>query len=368
MASTRFFFSSSILLLSFLVIASAADYSSTPTPESVKPEDGSKYNPKPEPVNVRPDDHYSPAHKCKTAKPEDGHSPKPKPDNVKPDNDYSPKPKPEEDNVNPDHYGYSPKPQAETEKLEDVYSPKPKPEEDNVKIDHSVYGPKPESESETWKPVDGYTPKSKQDNVELEGYGTKSKQDNLKPEDREYSSKPNVEQPKVTAPKPETVKPDYGLLPKPDTAKPGYGYGRRLENPLAIAIEGLVLCKSGSSYVPVEGAVARITCAALDKNGNRTPPISCLTGASDAKGYFFKLLSVLGLNDDNIKLTDCKVQLEKSPLKTCNVATDVNKGITGALISSYRILHDKKIKLYSVGPFFYTPGPEPKSSTTPTGY
>lgn len=63
-------------------------------------------------------------------------------------------------------------------------------------------------------------------------------------------------------------------------------------------------------------------------------------------------------------LKDCKVKLEKSPLETCNIPTDVNKGLTGALFSSYRILHDKKIKLYSVGPFFYTSEPKP----TPAGY
>lgn len=46
--------------------------------------------------------------------------------------------------------------------------------------------------------------------------------------------------------------------------------------------------------------------------------------------------------------------LESSPLKTCNVPTDMNFGITGAPLSAYHILHDKKIKLYSMRTFFYT--------------
>ncbi len=109
--------------------------------------------------------------------------------------------------------------------------------------------------------------------------------------------------------------------------------------------------------------MARITCSALDQNGYETTSFSCLTSATDSKGYFFKTLSLLGL-EDNLKVRDCKVKLEKSPLETCNIPTGVNKGITGALFSSYRILHDKKIKLYYVGPFFHTSEPKP----TPAGY
>ncbi|TXG49831.1 hypothetical protein EZV62_025706 [Acer yangbiense] len=45
--------------------------------------------------------------------------------------------------------------------------------------------------------------------------------------------------------------------------------------------------------------------------------------------------------------------LDNSPLDSWKIPTDVNKGISGALLSSYRILKKKRIKLYWVGPFLF---------------
>ncbi|XP_021609348.2 proline-rich protein 3 [Manihot esculenta] len=277
MASTSFFLSMSVLLLSLLVIASAADYGYyVSEPHNVSPSTPTSEN------------EYIPKPDSELAKP---HHPKPKYDTTKPESDYV------KSDVN-------------------EYGQKPKPEFDYVKSDVNEYDQKP------------------------------------KPENN-YSSKPYSD----------TKKPEDGYTPKSDSDKSGYGYSLKSENPLQIGVEGLVLCKSGSSYVPVEGAMARITCSAMDQNGYETTPFSCLTSATDAKGYFFKTLSLFDLFD-NLKLKDCKVNLEKSPSETCNIPTDVNKGITGAVFSSYRILHEKKIKLYSVGPFFYTS----ESKSTPAGY
>nr|KJB61381.1 hypothetical protein B456_009G355800 [Gossypium raimondii] len=76
-----------------------------------------------------------------------------------------------------------------------------------------------------------------------------------------------------------------------------------------------------------------------------------------AKGYFFTTISALNLKD-------CEAFLEKSPLESCNVPKDVNKGISGAPFSGYRVLNQKHTKLYSLRPFFFTS--EPKS--VPNGY
>lgn len=113
------------------------------------------------------------------------------------------------------------------------------------------------------------------------------------------------------------------------------------------------------------GAVTRITCSGNDKYGYEMAPFSVLSCPSDAKGYFFATVFPSHLSSE-LRLTQCKAFLEDSPLKTCKVPTDVNKGITGALLSSYRLLNDKKVKLYSVGPFFYTT--EPTSLPKPNGY
>ncbi|KAJ6955950.1 hypothetical protein NC652_007142 [Populus alba x Populus x berolinensis] len=123
-------------------------------------------------------------------------------------------------------------------------------------------------------------------------------------------------------------------------------------------IEGLVLCKQGFNYTPIKGALVRIACMAVDTNGYETTPFSCLTGATDANGYYYKPLPAFGLGD--LKVTECKAYLESSPLETCKIPTDVNNGMSGALLSSYHILSSKNIKLYSMRTFFYT------SETTPT--
>ncbi|KAF5731419.1 hypothetical protein HS088_TW18G00096 [Tripterygium wilfordii] len=110
------------------------------------------------------------------------------------------------------------------------------------------------------------------------------------------------------------------------------------------------------------GAVAKIICIAVDVLGyeTRLPVSTCKT---DAKGYFFSTLDY-SLLKDRLKLRECKAFIESSPLEYCKVPTDVNKGMTGALLSTYRILNDRKMKLYSINPFFYTN--EPKS--VPSGY
>ncbi|KAJ8899098.1 hypothetical protein K2173_010251 [Erythroxylum novogranatense] len=332
------------------------------------------------------------------------YSRKTSPEAVKPD--YTSKPTPD---VTKPHYGATPKPFAV--KLDDI--PKSKPDADFVKPNHS---PKPTTDdakpyntpgtqSENVKPA--YNPDAVESETVKPAYHPNSEPDATKT-DKYSSSKPDIAEtdynskPEITVPKPQKefsskqtpdttsynsvtstprnakrndeLKPessgvttDYGNGPKPylgqkltvpklDNGVLNYGDVSEAESSLPIGIEGLVLCKSGSDYVPIQGAVARIACSTVDQNGYEATPFSCLTDETDAKGYFFRTLSLSGL-DDKLQLTDCKAFLERSPLDTCNLPTDVNKGISGALLSTYRVLAEKKIKLFSVGPFFYTSTP-----------
>ncbi|XWS75664.1 hypothetical protein CRYUN_Cryun01aG0110600 [Craigia yunnanensis] len=152
---------------------------------------------------------------------------------------------------------------------------------------------------------------------------------------------------------------DYAYGSKPELFyKPKFDVK---EKPLPIGVEGLILCKSGSKTIPIKGAVARITCLVVDEHGYETAPFSILSKPTDSKGYYFATLFPNELNN-KLKLTVCKAFLEKSPLETCKVATDVNKGISGASPSYRRLLDNKKMKLYSVPPFIYTSQPKPISN------
>ncbi|KAJ6401029.1 hypothetical protein OIU84_016445 [Salix udensis] len=340
MAPTHSSFTTLFLLLSLLVIASATRYGDTTKPKY-------SYDQKPQPDLPKPDYNSNPKPdllpKPKMTVPEqaDGYGSKPYPG--KPTN-----PKP--DTVGP-NYGHDPKPDVPKPKLtvpepKYSYDPKPKlivPKPDTGKPDYE-HVPKPD----TGKPDYEHVP-----NPEM----TVPKPDHVyDPKEKAYDQ-----------PKPEVTKPQDGYDRKPNLPKPEFYIPKPSnENEYSpIGVEGLVLCKQGSNYTPVEGAVIRVACTAVDQHGYRKVPFSCLTEATDAKGYYFKTLPASGL-DDHLKITECKAYLESSPLKTCNVPTNMNDGISGALLSAYRVLHDKKMKLYSMRTFFYT---STKPSSTPAaGY
>ncbi|CAI9785596.1 unnamed protein product [Fraxinus pennsylvanica] len=154
----------------------------------------------------------------------------------------------------------------------------------------------------------------------------------------------------------------------------GYGYGApkpKLESPdprkeflpASFRVQGIIYCKSGSKLNPLKGAIARITCLALDKYGYEPAPFSILSRPTDANGYFLTKLSFR--LEDGCKITQCKTFLESSPSNTCQFASDVNYGSNGVVLSAYRLVGGQKgTRLYSVGPFVYTS--EPK--TAPNGY
>ncbi|PIA61271.1 hypothetical protein AQUCO_00300657v1 [Aquilegia coerulea] len=121
-----------------------------------------------------------------------------------------------------------------------------------------------------------------------------------------------------------------------------------------IGVEGIVYCQSGAKLVPLEGAVTRVTCCSINKNGYESAPFSILSKATDKKGYFITTLPI-SEQESKSKLYKCKAYLDSSRSKSCNVPTDINKGLSGALpFSSFKILKNKKMKLYHVGPFVYT--------------
>ncbi|XVF22167.1 hypothetical protein REPUB_Repub12eG0150400 [Reevesia pubescens] len=147
--------------------------------------------------------------------------------------------------------------------------------------------------------------------------------------------------------------------PNSNLQKPNFEEEKLLST--MIGIQGLVYCRSGGKLTPLEGAVARITCKGVDEYGYETESLSILSCATDAKGYFIATLSPYEVKDHNGRLRDCKAFLELSPSETCDVPTDVNKGISGAPLASYHLLHDKNIKLFTVGPFFFVPQQDAKS-------
>ncbi|PPR85904.1 hypothetical protein GOBAR_AA34784 [Gossypium barbadense] len=114
---------------------------------------------------------------------------------------------------------------------------------------------------------------------------------------------------------------EHGAKSEEGEAKPSTGYSKPRPEGETKPEYGIVLCKSGSNYYPMAGASAKVKCVAVDEVGlEKTVPICSVV--TDAKGYFFTTVSALNLKD-------CKAFLEKSPLGSCNVQTDVNKGISG---------------------------------------
>ncbi|PKI40174.1 hypothetical protein CRG98_039426 [Punica granatum] len=128
-----------------------------------------------------------------------------------------------------------------------------------------------------------------------------------------------------------------------------------------IGAQGVIYCRSGTKFIPLKGALARISCLAVDTRGYETAPFSILSKPADANGYFLATLSPSEV-EDGWRLSECKAFLHSSPVSSCAVPTDANRGISGALLSSYTLINNGKMKLYSTRPFVYSPGSRPISS------
>ncbi|KAG2312054.1 hypothetical protein Bca52824_023611 [Brassica carinata] len=125
---------------------------------------------------------------------------------------------------------------------------------------------------------------------------------------------------------------------------------------IPVAVEGVIMCRSGDKSYPIQGATARIACVKTDAYGKEIVPISIMSSKTDAKGYFFATLFPSQLRAGRT-VTKCKVFLYQSTVADCDFPTDVNKGVRGMSLNKYRVLEDKSFKLYWAGPFFYTSEP-----------
>ncbi|XP_062095400.1 protein SEED AND ROOT HAIR PROTECTIVE PROTEIN-like [Humulus lupulus] len=135
-----------------------------------------------------------------------------------------------------------------------------------------------------------------------------------------------------------------------------------------IGIQGVILCQTAhhDTYLPIQGAVARVTCCPNyssssyeneNENGEKyykDVPSSILSYESDTHGFFLVKLSVSQLTTGlNVK-EDCKVFLEYSPLQTCNLPTDLNNGVTGANLSFLNAYKGMVFYALGGGPLIYT--------------
>lgn len=249
-------FATSMLLLAFLVIASADYYGYDPAPKLQNPQATTQYynnyytsTPTFHKVEAKVD--YNPH----LTKPDYAQESKPKTDYYDNANDYNPHlPKPD--------YDEESKPQ--TNYYDSEYVPEPKVEKVEAKVDYNPHLTKPnygeESKPKTVYYNNGYgsapTVQKHQDESSYKPHPTKpdydeeskSKTDNY---DNGYGPSPKVEnhKPKTDYPveKPDPAKHDYYEVPKPKGK-----YEQHLL-PTTIGVQGVVLCKSGSTYSPIQG-------------------------------------------------------------------------------------------------------------------
>ncbi|RZC82124.1 hypothetical protein C5167_044910 [Papaver somniferum] len=162
------------------------------------------------------------------------------------------------------------------------------------------------------------------------------------------STAPKVEKPYVPA-VPEAEKPYVPTAPKVE--KPYVPTTPKVPTPKNYAVQGLVYCQSGAERIPIEGVVTKVVCFAADL----VSQLLVVTSKTDNKGYFYTPLDVSSII---YQVFQCKVYLDTCPMTICSHPTDINNGVTGALLSlNYHSLPNNK-NLYSVGPFVYTPEPK----------
>ncbi|EOA33897.1 hypothetical protein CARUB_v10021389mg [Capsella rubella] len=134
--------------------------------------------------------------------------------------------------------------------------------------------------------------------------------------------------------------------PRPYVPKPTYTPPTKPYVPEIIkAIDGIILCKNGYETYPIQGAKAKIVCTEMGSYGKNKNEVVTYSNPTNSKGYFHVELT-------HIKnLSHCHVKLYTSPVEGCKNPTNVNKGLTGVPLSMYS---DKNLKLFSVGPFYFT--------------
>uniref|UniRef100_M4CH23 Uncharacterized protein n=1 Tax=Brassica campestris TaxID=3711 RepID=M4CH23_BRACM len=135
-------------------------------------------------------------------------------------------------------------------------------------------------------------------------------------------------------------------VPKPTYTPPTKPYVPEILK----VVDGIILCKNGYETYPIQGAKAKIVCSEPGSYGQSKKDVVIYSDPTDSKGYFH--VSLTSIKD----LLHCRVKLYTSPVETCNNPTNVNKGLTGVPLSmyGYRYHSDKNLKIFSVGPFYFT--------------
>ncbi|XP_010272429.1 PREDICTED: non-classical arabinogalactan protein 31-like [Nelumbo nucifera] len=121
-----------------------------------------------------------------------------------------------------------------------------------------------------------------------------------------------------------------------------------------VAVQGVVYCKSCKypgvdtllGATPISGATVKLQC-----NNTKYPTSHEATTAKN--GYFFlqppKTITTYGVHK-------CKVFLVKSlPSASCQLKTNLNQGISGAVLRYEKPKSPLSFALYSVGPFAFAP-------------
>ncbi|CAN0885605.1 Protein SEED AND ROOT HAIR PROTECTIVE PROTEIN [Linum grandiflorum] len=231
----------------------------------------------------------------------------------------------------------------------------------------TVAAPAPNHKNRTMKETpnsnkSSYTDSPKPTEPNTQQNAEKPKPEPIKPEMTGYYS-PKPADYELTLPKAEEDLKTHFLVPSANLALTTSPFKSNSTSNSSVKTIIINLLLNNSSCISLfetnSGAVVRITCWGVDEQGYDINTLSCQSGPTDAKGYFFKTLR--SSTNDNIRNVwgNCKAFLEQSPLENYSVPSDVNKGISGSLLSAYHVLHDKSLKLYSVGPFFYTSEPKP---------
>ncbi|KAG6393570.1 hypothetical protein SASPL_147814 [Salvia splendens] len=130
-----------------------------------------------------------------------------------------------------------------------------------------------------------------------------------------------------------------------------------------VVVEGLVYCQSCENYgswhlngaKPIKAATISVICK---DHRNRISYYKAFN--TDKNGYFYAELKGFKMSHSFLDhpLHSCKVKLVSSPLKTCNLLTNVNYGLNGAPLR----YEDKRIVgsnyeavIYAAGPLAFRP-------------
>ncbi|CAA7044242.1 unnamed protein product [Microthlaspi erraticum] len=163
---------------------------------------------------------------------------------------------------------------------------------------------------------------------------------------------------------------EYYVPPQPDVPKPVTKPPTSSTSPVQtpcvpkpnpdIAIQGFIFCKSGYETYPIQGAKVKVVCPIVDSYGKLIAKITLSSYPTDLKGYFYFI--TYGLSHKLKNINGCNVKLESSPVSSCKTPTNVNKGFTGAPLSTdkSKFLSDDNLNLYTFEPFYFSSPVAPK--------